>query len=311
MKSTLTLSDLASSVVSVPPLCRNADFTLNTAANAQQIKHLESGGVRILLYGGNANLYNTAPSEYPQLLDELAAAAGPETVIIPSVGPYYGTMMDQASLFRSRNYPTAMILPTLTPAVTAGVATSVRHFTDKAGIPAVMYIKNDGYTTVADVAKLVNDGCISWIKYAVVRPDEGNDPFLQDLVQQVDPKMIISGMGEQPVIVHLRDFKLGGFTSGCVCVAPRLSMAMLAAAKAGDWQRADEIRKIYLPLEDLRNNHGPIPVLHHAVSLAGIAETGPMLPLLADLPSALQATIREAAVSLLAKDTPNLEGQPS
>ena len=302
MKSTLTLSDLASSVISVPPLCRNADYTLNTAANAQQIKHLENGGVRILLYGGNANLYNTAPSEYPQLLDELAAAAGPETVVIPSVGPYFGTMMDQASLFRTRNYPTAMILPTLQPAVPAGVATSVRKFTDKAGIPAVMYIKNDGYTTVADVAKLVNDGCISWIKYAVVRPDEANDPFLQDLVQQVNPNMIVSGMGEQPVIVHLRDFKLGGFTSGCICVAPKLSMAMLAAAKAGDWARADEIRRIFLPLEDLRNGHGPIPVLHHAVSLAGVAATGPMLPLLADLDETLQAKIKVAAEALLAQN---------
>ncbi len=302
MKSTLTLTDLATSVISVPPLCRNTDFTLNPEANQHQIQHLERGGVRIMLYGGNANLYNTAPSEYPQLLDELAAAAGPETVIIPSVGPYYGTMMDQASLFRSRNYPTAMILPTLQPAVPAGVATSVRKFTDKAGIPAVLYIKNDGYTTVADVAKLVRDGCISWIKYAVVRPDEANDPFLQDLVQQVDPNMIISGMGEQPVIVHLRDFKLGGFTSGCICVAPKLSMAMLAAAKAGDWARADAIRKIYLPLEDLRNNHGPIPVLHHAVNLANVAATGPMLPLLADLESSLQEEIKAAAVELLALD---------
>jgi dihydrodipicolinate synthase/N-acetylneuraminate lyase len=302
MKSTLTLSDLASSVVSVPPLCRNADYSLNTAANQRQIQHLEQGGVRILLYGGNANLYNTAISEFPQLLDELAAAAGPETVIIPSVGPYYGTLLDQASLFRTRQYPTAMILPTLAPSMPAGVATGVRHFTDKAGIPAVLYIKNDGYTTVKDVAKLVADGCISWIKYAVVRPDESVDPFLQELVQVVDPNMIISGMGEQPVIVHLRDFKLGGFTSGCVCVAPKLSMAMLRAAKAGDWDRADEIRKIYLPLEDLRNSHGPIPVLHHAVSLAGVAATGPMLPLMADLDDALQAEIKIAAAALLAVD---------
>ncbi len=302
MKSTLTLSDLASSVVSVPPLCRNADYTLNAAANRRQIQHLEQGGVRIMLYGGNANLYNTAISEFPQLLDELAAAAGPDTVIIPSVGPYYGTLLDQAPLFRTRQYPTVMILPTLAPSMPAGVATGVRHFTDKAGIPAVLYIKNDGYTTVEDVAKLVADGCISWIKYAVVRPDESVDPFLQELVQVVDPKMIISGMGEQPVIVHLRDFKLGGFTSGCVCVAPKLSMAMLQAAKAGDWGRADEIRKIYLPLEDLRNNNGPIPVLHHAVNLAGVAATGPMLPLMADLAAELQAEIKLAALALLARD---------
>ncbi len=300
MKTTLSLTDLAHSVIAVPPLCRHADLSLNTAANLRQIQYLEQGGCRILLYGGNANLYNTAISEYPQLLDELAAAAGPETLVIPAVGPYYGTLMDQASLFRSRAYPTVMILPTLSPASPAGVATSVRHFTDKAGIPAVMYIKNDGYTTVEDVARLVNDGCISWIKYAVVRPDEADDPFLKDLVQQVNPSMIVSGMGEQPVICHLRDFKIGGFTSGCICVAPQLSMDMLAAVQAGDWARADEIRKIFLPLETLRNDHGPIQVLHHAVSLAGVAETGPHLPLLSTLPDTLLGEIQAAAAVLAA-----------
>lgn len=302
MKTTLSHADLANSVIAVPPLCRNADQSINAAENKRQIQHLENGGVRIMLYGGNANLYNIAVSEYTQLLDVLEAAAGPETVIVPSVGPYYGTMMDQASFFKGRNFPTAMILPTLFPAKPAGVATSVRHFSERAGIPVVMYIKNDGYTTVDDVKKLVDDGCISWIKYAIVRPDESNDPFLSELVQKVDPKMIVSGMGEQPVIVHLRDFKIGGFTSGCICVAPKLSMAMLAACKAGDWARADEIRKIYLPLEDLRNGHGPIPVLHHAVSLAVVAQTGPQLPLLADLDANLQQIIAAAAKQLLAQD---------
>ena len=51
------------------------------------------------------------------------------------------------------------------------------------------------------------------------------------LVQQVDRKLIVSGIGEQPAIIHLRDFKLGGFTSGCVCVAPKLSRLMLEALR--------------------------------------------------------------------------------
>jgi dihydrodipicolinate synthase/N-acetylneuraminate lyase len=302
MKHTLSHADLAASVIAVPPLCRKADFSLNAAENAKQIRHLESGGVRIMLYGGNANLYNIAVSEYAALLDQLEEAAGPETVIVPSVGPYYGTMMDQAALFRGRNFPTPMVLPTLFPANPKGVSTSIRHFVEKSGKPVVLYIKNQGYTTVEEVKQLVADGCISWIKYAIVLPDEANDPFLKELVQVVDPKMIVSGMGEQPVIVHLRDFKLGGFTSGCICVAPKLSMEMLRALKSGDFARAEEIRKIYLPLEDLRNGHGPIPVLHHAVQLAGVAETGPQMPLLSDLSADLQKTIADAASALLQAD---------
>ena len=39
-------------------------------------------------------------------------------------------------------------------------------------------------------------------------------------------------MGERPVPVHLTQFKLASFTTGCGCIAPRLSMAMLAACGA-------------------------------------------------------------------------------
>lgn len=299
MKATLTPADLASSVISVPPLCRNADFSLNTSANEKLIRHLESGGVRLFLYGGNANFYNISLAEYAAVLDMLESASGPDSIVIPSVGPYYGISLDQATLLKGRNFPTAMVLPATFPLKPTGVATALRHFTDRAGIPVVVYIKNDGYTTVADVKRLVADGCVSWIKYAVVRPDERQDPFLLDLCQEVDPNLIISGMGEQPAIVHAREFGLGGFTSGCVCVAPALSMQMLGALQRGDVATAERIRHLFFPLEDLRNAHGPIPVLHHAVALADIADTGPMLPLLANLPENLQSTIREAARILL------------
>ena len=63
----------------------------------------------------------------------------------------------------------------------------------------------------------------------------------------------------------MRDFGLGGFTSGCVCVAPRLSQAMLAAVKNHDWAEAERIRALFEPLENLRNAINPIRVLHQAV----------------------------------------------
>jgi dihydrodipicolinate synthase/N-acetylneuraminate lyase len=298
MKTTLNHADLAASVIAVPPLCRDSHYRLAKEENLRLVRHLEDGGVRIFLYGGNANLYNIAPSEYPALLDLLEEIAGPESVMIPSVGPYYGTLLDQAAAFVGRKFPTAMVLPASAVFKPAGVATSVRHFVEKSGIPAVVYIKNDGYLDVSDVAALVADGCVSWIKYAVVRPDERQDPYLRDLCQKVDPAMIVSGMGEQPTWAHLQEFGLGGFTSGCVCVAPQLSTRMLGALKIGNRTDAEAICGKFFPLEDLRNNHGPIPVLHHAVQAAGIARTGPMYPLLTDLPADLQQTIAEAAVAL-------------
>jgi dihydrodipicolinate synthase/N-acetylneuraminate lyase len=180
------------------------------------------------------------------------------------------------------------------------VATAIRHFVERSGIQAVLYIKDENYITPALAAELVRDGLISWIKYAVVREDPAQDPYLSQLVQLVDPKSIVSGIGEQPALVHLRDFKITGFTAGCVCIRPDLSTAMLKAIQAGDEARAESLREIFKPLEDLRNAHSPILVLHHAVALAGVAQTGPVLPLLDALPAALHPAIEQAARALLA-----------
>jgi dihydrodipicolinate synthase/N-acetylneuraminate lyase len=140
---------------------------------------------------------------------------------------------------------------------------------------------------------------VSWIKYAIVREAPAEDPYLSRLVDLVDPRLIVSGIGEQPAITHLTKFKINGFTSGCVCVRPDLSQAMLRAVNAGDLESAETIRVRFKPLEDLRNEINPIRVLHQAVALAGLAETGPALPLLSGLPEVDVPRVREAAETLL------------
>jgi dihydrodipicolinate synthase/N-acetylneuraminate lyase len=102
---------------------------------------------------------------------------------------------------------------------------------------------------------------------------------------------------------------LAGFTSGCVCVAPKLSASMLKAMRLGNWDEAERIRKVFKPLEDLRNAINPIRVLHEAVRLAGIAETGPLLPLLSNVPESELPPIREAARRLLEAERAARAGQ--
>src|SRR5205085_2562400 len=252
------------------------DLTWNHAENAKIIRHLEAGGVRTLLYGGNAVLSHVALSEYAELLTKLRETAGADTLVIPSVGPGYGMMMDQASILRDFDFPTAMLLPTRDGTTPAGIEAGLRRFVERLGRPAVLYLKNDGAVEVDNVQRLMNDGLISWIKYAIVRPNASNDPFLRGMVDAIGPSRIVSGMGEQPAITHLRDFGLTGFTSGCVCVAPRLSMDLLRAAAAKDWAAAERIRARFAPLENLRDTISLVRVLHAAVQLAGIAETGPI-----------------------------------
>jgi dihydrodipicolinate synthase/N-acetylneuraminate lyase len=298
----VTFDDLAGSVLAVPPLARSADLTFNPAANQALVRHIEAGGVKTLLYGGNANFYNIGLHEYGGILDGLAEIAAPETWVIPSVGPDFGRMMDQVAVLKSRKFPTVMVLPLTFPMTNAGVVTGLRRFAEALGKPIIVYIKAEGYLTPEGVKTLVDDGIVAAIKYAIVRQDPKQDAFLAKLVDLVDRRYIVSGIGERPAIVHLRDFGLHGFTSGSVCVAPRGSMRILEACKRKDWTAAEPIRARYIPLEDCRDAYSPIRVLHEAVTLAGIADMGPILPLLSNLELQYREAVKKAAVELLAAD---------
>ena len=77
-------------------------------------------------------------------------------------------------------------------------------------------------------------------------------------------------------------------------------MQMMRAIHAGDYVVAEAIRQWFRPLEDLRNEINPIRVLHHAVDVAGIARTGPLLPMLSDLSSGEIERIQTAVTSMMA-----------
>jgi dihydrodipicolinate synthase/N-acetylneuraminate lyase len=298
----VTPARLAASVIAVPPLARDAGERIVRDENAKIIRHLEAGGVSTLLYGGNAILYHARLSEYAGLLAMLTELPAADTLVIPSVGPSYGVMMDQADVLKDFAFPTVMALPHQGLHTFAGVETGLRRFAEKFGKPIVVYVKAEGYVTTKEIARLVADGLVSWIKYAIVRPNPAEDPFLRELVEVVSPSLIVSGIGEQPAIAHLRDFRLTGFTSGCVCVAPALSQRMLKAIKAGNRAEAERIRVTFKPLEDLRNGINPVRVLHEAVALAGIADTGPILPLLSGLAEAQRKEVGQVARELLRRE---------
>lgn len=303
MKTTsVTAADLAGSVFAVPPLARYSDLSVNEDANRQLIGYLEAGGVRSLMYGGNANFYNIPVSEYAEILDFLTDAVGAETWLIPSFGPDYGKLIDQARILRGSKVPTAMALPMTFPATSDGIEMGLRRAAVTMGKPLILYIKSDNYIAPEAAGRLMRDGSVCAIKYGTVRADPAQDEYLRRLLDHVDPKLVISGIGERPAIVHLRQFGLGGFTSGSVCVAPRGSMAILDAIKRGDWAGAERLREAFIPLEDLRDGISPIRTLHDAVTLAGIADMGPMLPLLTGLSAAECQRVQPAAQALRAWD---------
>jgi dihydrodipicolinate synthase/N-acetylneuraminate lyase len=294
-------------VIAVPPLARKPDLSLSEDANRALIRHIESGGVRSLMYGGNANFSNVPVSEYARTLDFLEAAVAKDTWLLPSAGPDYGKLVDQAAMLRSRRFPTAMVLPAQPPSNDAGVARAIGRFAEILGKPVVVYIKADNQISVQTVGTLIDDGLVCSVKYGTIRNDPKVDPYLRALVDRIGTDLLVSGIGERPAIAHWREFGLRAFTSGSVCIAPGASMRLLQSLQKNDFPKAEKIRAAFLPFEDCRDAMGPIRVLHDAVTLAGTADMGPILPLLSNLEPAERAKVLPAARALLAYDKSLLE----
>lgn len=301
MKTTpLTVEEFAASVLAVPPLARHADLQLDAAQNARLIRHIEAGGCRILLYGGNANIYHTSLRDYAVLLEQLAVSAADTTRVIPAIGPDFGKMMDQARLLRGTGYRTAMVLPMTGFTTPQGVADGISRFVDAADMPVTLYIKSEQYLDVESLGRLVDQGRILAVKYAIVRDDPARDAYLEALIGRISAQRIVSGMGERPVLVHLLRFGLASFTTGSGCIAPQTCMDLFRALKRHDPAGAQALYDQFLPLETLRDSISLIRVLHDAVSLCGVADMGAHLPLLSPSPAERHAEIRATALQLLA-----------
>jgi 4-hydroxy-tetrahydrodipicolinate synthase len=289
MSTTIPAADLAG-VFSVPPLPRkrNAKRTLDFDAAECVARHIEAGGITRLLYGGNAFLYHITLDEFEALLGWLAVFPSSRWAI-PSLGPSYGRAMDQARILRRHAFRTAMMLPCGDPRDPAGLEAGVREIADAAGMPLILYLKSeDGFGTDQEagldaVARLMRDGVAIAIKYAVVRDNPGQDAYLDGLLRRVERERVVSGIGERPAVVHMRDFRLPGFTTGSGCIASQLCSALFAACREQDWTHAEAIRSQFIPFEDLRDEWGPARVLHQGIELAGISPTGPIPPFVSPL----------------------------
>lgn len=302
-------------VFAVPPLARINDTTrsIDFAENERIVKHISSGGISRLIYGGNAFLYHIELAEFEALAEWLSGLAD-DRWVIPSVGPSYGRAMDQAAILRKNGFTCAMVLPCNDPRDARGLERGYREIADAGGTKLIVYLKDEtNFGSDMDagldaVARLVDDGVCVGVKYAVVREDPSQDPYLEALLARVDRGHVISGIGERPAVVHMHDWKLPGFTTGSGCIAPRLSQMLFEACVREDFDAAANLRAQFLPLEDLRDSWGPARALHHATELASIAQTGAIPPYVSPL-NAQQINELGATVASLVGAA--LRGRPS
>jgi dihydrodipicolinate synthase/N-acetylneuraminate lyase len=293
----------------VPPLARRNDAkrSIDFDANMKIFRHLVANGATRIVYGGNAFVYQITMAEYAELTHWLSDLAN-EAIVIPGVGSSYGRAMDQAPLIRRYGFPSVLVLPTGDPRDAVGMERGMREIADACGAPLTLYVKHElDYGADIDagieaIGRLVDSKVCVAVKYAIVRKDPAEDAYLEKFLRRIDPSKVISGIGERPAVVHLRKFKLSGFTTGSGVVAPKLCRAVLDACQSEDYQKAGSLREAFLPLEDLRDAWGPSKVLHAAVALAGIADTGSIPPWVSEVTADQAERIRPVAQALLQRN---------
>lgn len=303
MPTALTQADYASSVVAVPPIALQADYSVNAAANTALIKHIEDGGVNIFLYGGNANLYHFGLDDYRAAMEVVKAAAAPNTHLITSIGPDFGKAIAQAPIARELGFKNVMVLPTSFPADPTGVANGVRKIAEAFGDGLVLYLKRENYVNPDDLAKLISERAVSFVKYAVERTDAAVDPYLDAVITAIGTEHLASGMGETPIHDHLAQRRLTTYTSGAVCIAPTAANELLSLYKAGRSKEALDLSAPFLAFEKIRIDLGGLQVLHDSIRLSGIADTGPLMPMVSNLPVDRLQPVKEAVEALKAAET--------
>lgn len=285
-------------VVAVPPLAWKAEAELDRNENVKIVRHLEAGGVRLLMYAGNANFYHLCGAPHEGAVAMLAEVTGPDTWVIPAVGPAFSDLDRAGRHLRSVGFPAAMLLPADT-AAPSGVPRAMARFARAFGGPVLLYIRRPGYVEPRAAAEMAARGDLWLLKYGHIAPDPASDSYLTALVDALGPERILSGSGEIVAAQQLPSYRLLGFTSGAACLAPSLSMALRAALST---PAAGDAAAPFRAFEAARDATHPIAALHEGVALAGIASTGPILPPLGPLDKAARERVDEVARALLATE---------
>ncbi len=199
-----------------------------------------------------------------------------------------------------------MMLPCADPRDAKGLEYGAREFVDKSGVPLILYLKDEPNFGIDLDAGL--DAVARMVAGQVLRGDQlrggASASFGRSLSRRLAEACrslhVISGIGERPAIVHMREWGLPGFTTGSGCVAPGADAASELNVAVALWDEAGSRAPDVHPVEDLRDRR-PARVLHAAsVDRAPTsARAGPIRPLhLGDLRRAVTSSSHRVARQL-------------
>jgi 4-hydroxy-tetrahydrodipicolinate synthase len=241
------------------------------------VERAVTAGVHILVANGNTGeFYSLSTDEAAAMVAATAEHIAGRAPLLCGIGRALPDAVRLAKAARAAGADGLMIHQPPDPfAAPRGVVDYVRRVAEAgAGLPLVLYLRNDAMGTAAIADLCAIDGVVA-VKWATPNPMR-----MAEAAAAADPRIVwVAGLAETwaPLL-----YAVGarGFTSGLINVWPERSIEIHAALEAGNYGRANELIATMRAFEDIRAeelNGTNVTGVKAALALQGL-DCGPTRP---------------------------------
>ncbi|MFZ4407851.1 MAG: dihydrodipicolinate synthase family protein, partial [Paracraurococcus sp.] len=233
------------------------------------IARAAAAGVETLTVNGNTGEFLAlTQAEAERMQAEVPALVAGRTAVVAGIGRNLAEACMLARRARADGADAIMVHQPPDPFVAPrGVVAYVARIADAAGLPVVLYLRQDGIGLPAIEALCRIPGVVG-VKWATP-----NLMVLAQAMRRAGPEVsFICGLAE-PWAPPMTALGARGFTSGLINVAPEKSVAILRALRAGDFTGANAGIAAVAGFEALRaeeQNGANIAAVKAALALSGI-----------------------------------------
>lgn len=247
--------------------------TIRHDALADNLRFLKEAGARLFIPCGNTGEYDSLTD------DERVAVVRTHVETVSDEGTVIGGLAGSTKQVRSlaERYEESgadglMVMPPdHTYVHERGLKEYYHRIADVTDLDIVLYKRGPAPAarTLASLAEVDN---VVGVKYA------RNDlKELAALTADVPDLVWLNGAAERYAPAFALEGAVG-FTTGLGNFAPEISLALMAALREEDWERARRLREVVRPIEDLREETGAensfasannVPVVKYGLQLAG------------------------------------------
>jgi 4-hydroxy-tetrahydrodipicolinate synthase len=251
----------------------------------------EAGVDALTINGNTGEFYGLSFAEAERMQAEVPALIAGRTAVVAGIGRSLVEACALARRARADGADAIMVHQPPDPFVAPrGVVAYVSKVAEAAGLPVVLYLRNDGIGLPAIEALTKIPGVVG-VKWATP-----NVMVLAQAIRRAGPGVsFICGLAE-PWAPPMTALGAQGFTSGLINVVPEKSVAILRALRAGDFAAANAGIAAIHAFEALRaeeQNGANVAVVKAALTLSGIDVGAARPPAAWPLPPGSAAALRE------------------